>query len=92
MVGEYLDAGEPARDVDLETASEYFVTAVASLSAEDHVAARGRGAAAAAGGRMQLLSTLTHHLAKLEPRLLAEPLPQRIRRSAAWSCLSTPIW
>src|SRR5579862_2751249 len=77
-VGEYLELGEPAGEVDFETAGEYFVAAVTSMSEEDHAAIRARGAAVAAAGRQQLVATLTERLGELERRLRLEAIPQRI--------------
>ena len=83
-VGEYLVAGEPAGDVDFGSAGEYFVAAVASMSEEDHVAIRARGAAVAAVGREQLIATLTERLGALERRLRSEAIPQRISVIGGW--------
>jgi len=77
-VGEYLDAGEPAGETEFETAGEYFVAAVTSMSADAHAAIRARGAAVAAVGRQPLLATLTERLRVLEHRLRTPPVPARI--------------
>jgi hypothetical protein len=77
VVGEYLDGGEPTGPVDFETAGQYFATLVTDLPEDGHVAIRDRGAAIAAAGRAELVTTLDERLAALELRL-ADLSPERL--------------
>ena len=66
VVGSYLDGGEPAGPVDLDSAAGYFAASLGVMSADHHRAVRERGAATASVGRDELLATLTERTNALE--------------------------
>jgi len=77
-VGDYLDTEPGDRDVDVETAAAYFASVVESVTPEDHVAIRARGAEVAADGAERVSERLDERLAELRRRLPAEPTDRAV--------------
>lgn len=78
VVADYLDAGDPAGDIDFPTAASYFATIADELTDADHAAIRGRGATIAAEGPEPMLDRLATRLEQLRLRLPAEPADRRV--------------
>jgi hypothetical protein len=69
VVDDYLGGGVPAAPVDYQSAAEYFLSLVTSMSPEAHRAIRDRGASVAAVGHATLMAQLDERLAALDIRL-----------------------
>jgi hypothetical protein len=84
VVGDYLDAGDPAGPVDLHSAGDYFAGFVDTQTDAAHAAIRQRGARVGEVGQAELVATATTRLAALGPRLTTLGPDHLIAVIAGW--------